>query len=63
MTQVTGNYGDNFNFDTEFDKHIDASEKNNFEKETRQIESDKSSNIGINYLATMAKYSFSSKEN
>ena len=42
---------------------IDASEKNNFEKETRQIESDKSSNIGINYLATMAKYSFSSKEN
>ena len=45
MTQVTGNYGDNFKFDTEFDKHIDASEKNNFEKETRQIESDKSSNI------------------
>ena len=42
---------------------IDASEKNNFEKETRQIESDKSSNIGINYLATMAKYSVSSKEN
>ena len=22
MTQVTGNYGDNFKFDTEFDKHM-----------------------------------------
>lgn len=35
MTQVTGNYGDNFKFDTEFDKHIDASEKKQFWKRNK----------------------------